>query len=107
MNSLKNIKIRFIKKINECNDQTLLLNIESILDKNSLYNSVSEPESIYGIERSPTKKGVENDFRREEAIILPQSTLEILKISEKQIKNGKFFTEEEMDKMDEEWLSEK
>lgn len=107
MNSLENIKIRFIKKINECNDQNLLLNIESILDKNSLHNSVSEPESIYDIERSPTNKGVENDFRREEAIILPQSTLEILKISEKQIKNGKFFTEEEMDKMDEEWLSEK
>lgn len=45
-----------------------------------------------------------DDYFKEEVVVLPPAVMEMIKMAEDDIKNGRFYTEEEMDKMDEEWL---
>lgn len=66
-------------------------------------NSVSEPQSIYESEKPMTEEEVEEYFREEE-IVLPDFVLKMIEMGMDDVKNGRIYTEEEMEKMDEEWL---
>lgn len=102
MENLENLKRKSIGAIIECSDEKKLQKIWEILySKNS--NIVAESPSIYESEKPMTEQEVE-DYFNDEVVELPTAIMEILKISEKQFENGEFHTEEEIDKMDEEWL---
>lgn len=102
MENLENLKQKSIGAIIECSDEKKLQKIWEILySKNS--NIVAESPSIYESEKPMTEQEVE-DYFNDEVVELPTAIMEILKISEKQFENGEFHTEEEIDKMDEEWL---
>ena len=50
-----------------------------------------------------TDEEVEEYFKEEE-IILPDYVMKMIERGMDDVKNGRVYTEEEMDKMDEEWL---
>ena len=77
---------------------SLLKNFES-----KSTNIVAEPESIYESERPMTEEEVDEYFK-EEKVILPDYVLKMIEQGMDDVKNGRVYTEEEMDKMDEKWL---
>jgi hypothetical protein len=103
MDNINEIKIKLIQKICESQNyyflSSLLKNFE---DKPN--NIVAEPESIYESEKPMTEEEVDEYFK-DEKIVLPPAIMEMIKMAEDDIKNGRFYTEEEIDKMDEEWLN--
>lgn len=102
MENMNDIKIKLIQKICESSNHYLLFSILKNFDSNPK-NIVAEPEAIYESERPMTEEEVD-DYFKDEQIILPTEILEILKISEEQIKNGQTFTNEEVKEYFEEWL---
>ena len=102
MENLNDIKIKLIQKICESQDYYLLSSLLKTFESKSK-NIVAEPESIYESERPMTEEEVDEYFK-EEVVVLPPAVMEMIKMAEDDIKNGRFYTEEEMDKMDEEWL---
>ena len=102
MENLNDIKIKLIQKICESQDYNLLSSLLKNFENKSK-NIVAEPESIYESERPMTEEEVDEYFK-EEVVVLPPAVMELIKMAEDDIKNGRFYTEEEMDKMDEEWL---
>lgn len=102
MENLNDIKIKLIQKICESQDYYLLSSLLKNFE-NKPENTVKEPESIYESERPMTEEEVDEYFK-EEVVVLPPAVMEMIKMAEDDIKNGRFYTEEEMDKMDEEWL---
>jgi len=102
MENLNDIKTKLIQKICESQDYYLLSSLLKTFE-NKPVNTVKEPESIYESERPMTEEEVDEYFK-EEVVVLPPAVMEMIKMAEDDIKNGRFYTEEEMDKMDEEWL---
>jgi len=102
MENLNDIKRKLIQKICESQDYYLLSSLLKNFE-NKPVNTVKEPESIYESERPMTEEEVDEYFK-EEVVVLPPAVMEMIKMAEDDIKNGRFYTEEEMDKMDEEWL---
>lgn len=104
MENINDIKIKLIQKICDSQNHYLLSSLLKNFESKST-NIVAEPESIYESERPMTEEEVEEYFKEEE-IELPSEILEILKLSEDQIKNGQTFTNEEVNEYFEEWLKE-
>lgn len=102
MENINGIKIKLIQKICESQDYYLLSSFLKNFESKST-NIVAEPESIYESERPMTEEEVDEYFNEKE-IELPSEILEILKLSEEQIKNGQTFTNEEVNEYFEEWL---
>jgi hypothetical protein len=102
MENLNDIKRKLIQKICESQDYYLLSSLLKTFENKPL-NTVKEPESIYESERPMTEEEVDEYFK-EEVVVLPPAVMEMIKMAEDDIKDGRFYTEEEMDKMDEEWL---
>lgn len=65
--------------------------------------AVYESEATYDSEQPMTDEEVEEYFK-EEKMELPSGILEILKISEKQIESGQYYSNDEAEKYFEEWL---
>ena len=103
MENIGALKNRLIRLISESSDRNLIESTFNFIEKYQSSPVVSEPQSIYESERPMTEDEVEAYFK-DEKIVLPPEILEILKASEEDIKNGRFYTEEEIEKMDEEWM---
>lgn len=102
MENTDNLKIELIQKICESQNNYLLSSLlKNFEDKSQ--KIVAEPESIYESERPMTEYEVDEYFK-EEVVVLPPAVMEMKKMAEDDIKNGRFYTEEEIDKMDEKWL---
>jgi len=102
MENLNDIKIKLIQKICESQDYYLLSSLLKTFESKSK-NIVAEPESIYESERPMTEEEVDAYFKEEE-LELPSEILEILKLSENQIKNGHVYSNVEVNAYFEEWL---
>ena len=102
MENINDIKIKLIQKICESHNLYLLSSLLKNFESKST-NIVAEPESIYESERPMTEEEVDEYFK-EEKVILPDYVLKMIEQGMDDVKNGRVYTEEEMDKMDEEWL---
>ena len=102
MGNINDIKIKLIQKICASDNSYFLSSLLKNFESKSP-NIVAESPSIYESERPMTEEEVDEYFKEEE-IKLPAEILEILKISEEQIKNGQTFTNEEVNEYFEEWL---
>jgi len=103
MENLENLKSKLIRAVNESSDRNQLLKIWEILNsKNPSF--VAESPSIYESEKPMTEEEVEEYFR-EEVVVLPPHLLKMVERGMDDVENGRVYTEEEMDKMDEEWLN--
>ena len=102
MENINDIKIKLIKKICESQNYYLLSSLLKNFESKST-NIVAEPESIYECERTLTEEEVDEYFK-EEKVILPDYVLKMIEQGMDDVKNGRVYTEEEMDKMDEKWL---
>lgn len=102
MENINDIKIKLIQKICESQNYYLLSSLLKNFESKP-HNIVAEPESIYESEKPMTEEEVDEYFKEEE-IELPSEILEIIKLSEDQIKNGQTFTNEEVNEYFEEWL---
>ena len=103
MENFEDLKNKLVQAINESSDQNLISKLWKLMNlENS--NSVFEPQSIYESEKPMTEEEVE-DYFREEEIILPPAVLKMIERGMDDVKNGRVYTEDEMDKMDEEWLN--
>ena len=102
MENINDIKIKLIQKICESQNYYLLSSLLKNFESKST-NIVAEPESIYESERPMTEEEVDEYFK-EEKVILPDYVLKMIEQGMDDVKNGRVYTEEEMDKMDEEWL---
>ena len=94
---MENLKLKLIESIIKTNDLKILNQIKEILfayRQSENKNIVAETESIYESEKPMT----------EEDITLPNEILEILKICQKQVENGEYYTNEEVEKYFDEWL---
>lgn len=98
---MEDLKLALIKKIINCDKMETLLECDQMFKKYyNIYskNVVSEPETLYKKDNNS-----ENIFENEKGeIVLSASQLKSIEIGEEDIKNGRFYTEEEMDEMDEE-----
>ena len=102
MEHLKILKTKILTEIEASSDENQLQKIWRILNTDNK-PLVAEPQSIYESEKPMTEEEVEEYFK-DETIVLPQEILNRLKISEKQIENGEYYTNEEVEKYFEEWL---
>lgn len=102
MENINDIKIKLIQKICESQNYYLLSSLLKSFESKST-NIVAEPESIYESERPMTEEEVDEYFK-EEKVVLPDYVLKMIEQGMDDVKNGRVYTEEEMDKMDEEWL---
>ena len=103
MKNIDDIKIELIQKISESENYDLLNSfLKNFKDINQ--NIVSEPQSIYESEKPMTEEEVDEYFRDESTILSPQN-MKMIERGMDDMKNGRVYTEEEMDKMDEEWLN--
>lgn len=106
MKSLAERKIAIIQEILEIEDVEILIKIEKILNAYQISENarfISEPQSIYNSEKPMTEEEVEAYFK-EEKIVLPPEILEILKVSEEDIKAGRIHTNDEIEAYFDEWL---
>ncbi|KFC20058.1 hypothetical protein [Chryseobacterium sp. FH1] len=102
MENINDIKIKLIQKICESQNYYLLSSLLRNFENKST-NIVAEPESIYESERPMTEEEVDEYFK-EEKVVLPDYVLKMIEQGMDDVRNGRVYTEEEMDKMDEEWL---
>ncbi|WHF52334.1 hypothetical protein QGN23_03410 [Chryseobacterium gotjawalense] len=103
MENFEFLKSKLIRTISESSDRNLILKLWELVTAENV-TSVSEPQSIYESEKPMTEEEVEEYFREEE-IVLPEAVLKMIEKGLDDVKNGRVYTEEEMDKMDEEWLN--
>ncbi len=104
MENLESLKNKLIRAVNESTDRALLMSIWKYYQEQKNIFEVSEPKTIYEENKPMTDEEVEKYFE-EEKIILPDTILEILKLSEEDIKNGRTYTNEEVNTYFEEWLN--
>lgn len=102
MKNINDIKIKLIQKICESENYDLLISFLKNFE-NKPQNIIAEPNSIYESEKPMTEEEVEEYFW-EEKVNLPHEILEILKLSENQLKDGKVYDNEEVKLYFEEWL---
>lgn len=102
MENINDIKLKLIQKICESQNYYLLSSLLKNFESKS-NNIVAEPESIYESERPMTEEEVDEYFKVEK-VVLPDYVLKMIEQGMDDVKNGKVYTEEEMDKMDKEWL---
>ncbi|WP_027385045.1 hypothetical protein [Epilithonimonas caeni] len=102
MENINDIKIKLIQKICESDNYYLLSAFLKNFESKSP-NIISESPSIYESEKPMTEEEVEAYFKEEE-IILPDYVMKMIERGMDDVKNGRVYSEEEMDKMDEEWL---
>lgn len=102
MENINDIKIKLIQKICESQNYYLLSSFLKNFESKP-NNIVAETESIYESERPMTEDEVEEYFK-EDVIVLPDYVIKMIEQGMDDVKNGRVYTEEEMDKMDEEWL---
>lgn len=103
MKNINDIKIKLIQKICESENYDLLISFLKNFE-NKPQNIIAEPNSIYESEKPMTEEEVEEYFR-EDQLILPDYVMKMIDRGMEDVKNGRVYTEEEMDKMDEEWLN--
>lgn len=103
MESFESIRNKLIRGISESSDREKISRLWKLWNKENADFSVSEPHSIYESEKPMTEQEVDEYFKEEE-IILPPKILDIVKVSEEQIKNGEYYTNEEVKQYFEEWL---
>lgn len=103
MENFEILKSKLTRAINEISDKALIEKVWKFLQENKNSNHISEPASIYDSEKPMTEEEVEEYFR-EETAVLPQEIMDIIKISQEQIKNGEYYTNEEVEKYFDEWL---
>ena len=103
MENFENLKLKLIQTINECTDRDFIFNLWNVVQNNKNTDVVREPSAIYGEEKPMTEEEVEEYFR-EEKVVLPPEILEILKLSEEDIKAGRTYTNEEVQEYFDEWL---
>ena len=102
MENINEIKLKLIQKVCESDDYNLLSSFLKNFDSKSA-DIVAESPSIYESEKPMTEEEVEEYFKEEE-VILPPEIIEILRVSESQIENGEFYTNEEVNVYFEKWL---
>ncbi len=102
MENINDIKIKLIQKVCESENYYLLSSFLKNLENQSK-DIVSEQDLLYKSEKPLTDEEVEEYFKEDE-IVLPDSVMKMIERGMDDIKNGRVYTEEEMDKMDEEWL---
>lgn len=102
MENINELKIKLIQKICESENYYLLSSFLKNFE-NKPNNIVAEPQSVYESEKPMTEEEVEEYFK-EEKVILPDFVMKMIERGMEDVKNGRVYTEEEMDKMDEEWL---
>ena len=102
---MEDLKLALIQKIINCNKMEILLECDKVFKK--YYNihftdMVSEPEYLYETKKNLKAKVVEN--LDEEFYILSESMQKMVDLSLEDVKKGRVFTEEEIDKMDQETI---
>ncbi|MCY0969343.1 hypothetical protein [Chryseobacterium wangxinyae] len=102
MENINDIKIKLIQKVCESENYYLLSSFLKNLENQSK-DIVSEQDLLYKSEKPLTDEEVEEYFKEDE-IVLPDYVMKMIERGMDDIKNGRVYTEEEMDKMDEEWL---
>lgn len=96
---MEDLKLKLIQSIIKTNDLKILNQIRDILSgyySSEKRNVVAEEQAVYQSEKPITDEEVEEYFREEE-IELPAEIIEILKFSQKQVENGEYYTQEEME----------
>ena len=103
MENLEFLKNKLIRAINESSDRELIAKLWEMANSEK-NNIVSEPKSVYKSEKAMTDEEVENDFKEDEIKLHPVY-MKMIERGMEDVRNGHVLTEEEMDKMDEEWLN--
>ncbi|WP_126340440.1 hypothetical protein [Kaistella jeonii] len=103
MENFEDLKNSLIHLISKSSDQNLIFKLWELMNMENT-NSVSGPQSHYESEKPMTEEEVE-DYFREEEIILPPAVLKMIERGMNDVKNRGVYTEDEMEKMDEEWLN--
>ncbi len=103
MENLNLLKIELIAEIRACKNEIVLQKISSLLNSDQI-SIVAEPQSIYETEKPMTDEEVEEYFKEETVELTPFQMKMVLQGLE-DVKHGRVYTEEEMEKMDEEWLN--
>ncbi|MBW8361692.1 MAG: hypothetical protein K0M56_05835 [Kaistella sp.] len=103
MENFEGLKNKLIQAIQESSDRNLILHLWELMKTQQNSSAVLDPQTRYDSERPMTDQEVDEYFA-EEKLVLPSEILEILKLSEEQIKNGQVYTGEEVEKHFEEWL---
>lgn len=103
MDSFQNLKDQLIQAISESSDQNLILHLWQMMQSETKTSLLSEPQSIYEAGKPMTEQEVEEYFREEE-IILPEYVMKMIEMGMDDVKNGRVYTEEEMEKLDKQWL---
>ena len=102
MDNLNDLKIKLIQKVCKSENFYLLSSFLKNLENQSI-NIVNEPNLLYKNENPMTDEEVEQYFKEEEFVLSP-AMKKMIESGIDDVKNGKIYTEEEIDKMDEEWL---
>ena len=103
MESFETIQNKLLRAITESADREKIVRLWKFWNDENSDFSVSEPVSFYDSERPMTDEEVDEYFK-EEVVVLPPEILEIIKISEKEIDEGKVYTNEEVEQYFDEWL---
>lgn len=103
MESFESIQNKLIRAISESSDREKIFSLWEFWNGKNSNLSVAEPNSFYNSEKPMTDEEVEEYFKEEE-IVLPDYVMKMIEHGMDDVKNGRVYTEEEMDKMDEEWL---
>ena len=103
MESLENLKTNLIRTINESSDRNFIEKLWNFYLIEKENTAVSEPQSLYETEQPMTEEEVEEYFKEDELTLHPV----YLKMIEKgldDIKNGRIYDNEEVEKEFDEWL---
>ena len=103
MENLEFLKNKLIRAINESSDRELISKLWEMANSEKK-NIVSEPQSVYKSEKAMTDEEVENDFKEDEIKLHPVY-MKMIERGMEDVRNGHVLTEEEIDKIDEEWLN--
>lgn len=103
MESFESIQNKLIRAISESSDREKIFSLWEFWNGKNSNLSVAEPNSFYNSEKPMTDEEVEEYFKEEE-VVLPDYVMKMIERGMDDVKNGRVYTEEEMDKMDEEWL---
>ncbi|MBD8081163.1 hypothetical protein [Chryseobacterium caseinilyticum] len=103
MESFETIQNKLLRAISESADREKIVRLWKFWNDENSDFSVSEPVSFYDSERPMTDEEVDEYFK-EEVVVLPANLMKMIERGMDDVKNGKVYTEEEIDKMDEEWL---
>lgn len=97
MSSIEALKKSLIERISTSTDESLL---EAIMH---LIETFENEQTNFQINESQARM-IPKEQKKEEVYQLTAAQLKALKQGEEDFKHGRFVTQEELDKMDEEWL---